>query len=427
MLRSKRTNVEVGGAGGGVRAGQFEDHATEVIGHLRTALAAVLSRTSVVGVRKGVGDIRKPTDLQKMLDLDAALAWSIYRAAHAEDPFRAATFIPGSVAFTRFLRTAERFGVDKETTDRAANAFTAFEGMVEIQGGDRASFLSMASDFDAELSSSVDLKHRRAAFRANSHIHGIQASTIVSCTAVRPNGEGTLDSASIRGHLGVRQLRRNPVLMTEFKWAMTGTDNSPERRTQFASEPLDPPAPGEDGPTAQLQHMGLMRRYCSQPLPNFRTFEENGYLQAELLTPGLGNAAAIDFFVGQVVRAFFPTPLSGSGPSWFTTIITRPASLFFRDLLIHRDAWDGPPPQVECFAGQSGEGFIFRGSARISGPNGVTELGKGPEVLHTSEIPRYVDMVGESLERLGWNPDEFRVFRFRWEYPVLQSLVRVAF
>lgn len=429
MLKQHDASIHAAEATGDARTG-FEDHATEVIGHLRSALAAVLSSTSTVAARKGVGEILKPTDLQKALGLDAALAWSIYRAVHSDDPFRAATFIPGSVALARFLKAAQNFGVSKDNTERATAAFQVFENMIEVQGGDRASFLSMASDYDAELSSAADLKQRRAAFRANSHIHGIQARTIFSNTIVRPNAEGRLDAISIRGQIGIRQLRRNPVLATEFKWATAVTANGttvPIVDSPLPSEPLDPPVPGDEGPEAALQRMGLMRKYCSEPLPNFRTFESNGFLCAQLVSPGLGNAKACDVVVGQFVRGFTTSPLGIEMASYFSTGLTRPAALFYRDVIVHWDAWKGPAPTVECFASNASDGLTFNEFSRLALYDEVVELGRGRNAIDIPEVPRYPEMVAEAFERSGWDPSEFRIFRFRWEYPVLQSMVRMMF
>lgn len=54
-------------------------------------------------------------------------------------------------------------------------------------------------------------------------------------------------------------------------------------------------------------------------------------------------------------------------------------------------------------------------------------LGSGVNVLHTPDVPRYPEMAQHVLDKLGWNADEFEVYRCRIEYPVLPSSVVLDF
>jgi hypothetical protein len=57
----------------------------------------------------------------------------------------------------------------------------------------------------------------------------------------------------------------------------------------------------------------------------------------------------------------------------------------------------------------------------------VIYLGQGLSVVDSEDVDRYTDMMRESFERLQWNPDEFHVYRFRMEYPLMPSSVIVQF
>jgi hypothetical protein len=54
-------------------------------------------------------------------------------------------------------------------------------------------------------------------------------------------------------------------------------------------------------------------------------------------------------------------------------------------------------------------------------------LGRGLEPGRTPVVPRYVEMIGYAMDRVGWNPDEFRLFRCIVEYPMVQSMIRLKF
>lgn len=53
--------------------------------------------------------------------------------------------------------------------------------------------------------------------------------------------------------------------------------------------------------------------------------------------------------------------------------------------------------------------------------------GVGVESPQIAEIPRYVDMLRTVCVQMGWDADRFDAYRCRMEYPVLHSLVDVAF
>src|SRR5690606_9492047 len=105
----------------------------------------------------------------------------------------------------------------------------------------------------------IELGHRRAMFKGNSHYLGVQAKVHLGCFLYRPsdNDAERLDCAVIRGKLGVRRLRRNA------SWVLSRTKAADEDtvvRQPVTREPLEPEVEAECG-------VSLMKEYCSRPLP----------------------------------------------------------------------------------------------------------------------------------------------------------------
>ena len=50
-------------------------------------------------------------------------------------------------------------------------------------------------------------------------------------------------------------------------------------------------------------------------------------------------------------------------------------------------------------------------------------VGKGLRNVATGEVPLYSEMIATIFDRLGWNPDRFRVHRLRWHYPIPSVMV----
>ena len=53
-------------------------------------------------------------------------------------------------------------------------------------------------------------------------------------------------------------------------------------------------------------------------------------------------------------------------------------------------------------------------------------LGDGIDAARTPLIPRYADLLSYAMQRTGWRPEDFRVFRCRVDYPVLYTRIRLT-
>ncbi len=381
---------------------------------LRPALAALLE-----GLRPRV---RRASELRRLLNLDQKLSWSVFNAATARDARVLASLLPGRLGMERFFTASARHGVPPETIERARAAFERFEASVARHAGSRDAFEMMLTELGAGNGEpgGADLKHKRAAFRGTSLLWGRQARVCSSTWIMHPGANpGPLDTVIIKGMVGLRRTRRAvPLQMTSRQWSWSTPGDPAEPNS---TEPLDP---RETGPEA----IGLLRDFCSQPLPEFRLRESRpGYRSHELVSNTLGASGEVTYFTGEASRADSVAP--GSVPGSEATIaksVDIPIEVYTADMLMHRTIWDTRPPEVRVYAYPLDGSKEFRESDLLPLTEQAEYLGEGLYAARTPLIPRYAEMLSFAMERMGWKAEEFRVFRCRVDYPVLSTRIRMT-
>src|SRR5689334_15921384 len=122
----------------------FEKHATEVLTALRSAIDELI--TSI----PGAGQIKRATDLQRVLGIRSTLAWQVFRVATSNNPVEEGRSVPGATALDRFLEASEKRGVPAPKVQLVRAAFEKFEDMVRTYAGSRAAFDSMIGGLTEE-------------------------------------------------------------------------------------------------------------------------------------------------------------------------------------------------------------------------------------------------------------------------------------
>jgi hypothetical protein len=272
--------------------------------------------------------------------------------------------MPSPVSMRKLFNAAAKRRVPDSIIEQASIAFNQFEELISEHAGDRESFASMVSALSSRQdgSSEIDLVQRRAAFKANSHIWGLQARVKMGCFIVRPNTDDPsfIDAIFLRGVVGLRQLRRDrPFIMSEI--ALSDSDGTIRRPAEI--ERLD---------TVDSQHgINLLRDFCTTPLPTIRNYINEGQrLVTELINSDVGSSAAFSGFLCDVLRK---------------------SDVRYRD--------------------EHNHALEFRSFI------------DNPFETAASDYPRYVDMIEYVMERLGWDPSEFESYRYRQAYPVMHSAV----
>ncbi len=395
--------------------GSFQEQAAWVLTRLRTALAQLIAAIP--------GGVRKAADVERALDLGGTVIWPIYRFANAHDPLAVASYLPGAALMRRFLGKAAARGIPVALIDSVDQAYEAFEDLVRTHADNRRTFDTMVSAYAQGETNQLDLQHKRACFRGNSHLWGVQAKTQLSCFIYHPDvaKPDQVDLAGIRGLLGLRRFR------PDASWTISHirlSDDDGVVRRAVCREALDPEGKGPFG-------VPLMRDFCSTPLPKFRSVPaESGFINVELEGNSVGNLSSVTCLIGDVSRnAHARYQDEHNRYQRAQTMIRTPCEVLIQDVLVREGMFGQISPVVFVYGDhrQVDPALPGRECDLLPLRESAVYMGKGPSVLQTLDVPRYPEMAQYAFDRLGWDGDKFDVYRCRVEYPVMPSSVVVRF
>lgn len=395
----------------------FEQLAPRIIQQLRSSLSAVIEAAS------SAGPIRKATDLERSLKLPTTLAWKVFTVAQAEAPLANVGNIPGPEAMNRFFAAAARHGVPDHLLVAARSAFAAFEDLVKVHAETRAALDSMISGLGHEGSNRIDLQHKRAAFKAYSHIWGVQARTQLSCFIFRPSrgDPSRLDFIGIRGLIGLWRLRR------DVSWVISSarvSDDDGRIRRPATIRPIDEPDPQSPG-------VSVLREFCSHPIPEFRSVPtESGFINTLLEPTTIGARSEVTCLLADTACEAMARYRDEHNQEHGTQSYVRtPSGVLIHDVMFPPGTFAPTEPRVFVYGDQRGVDPAAPGREcdLLALRESVVHLGRGVAVLRTPDVPRYPEMVRYAFERTGWDGDQFDVYRCRVEYPVMPSSVVVQF
>ena len=368
------------------------------------------------------GEIAKGADLHRALRIDRKLSWKVFKVANAPNPVAAGPHVPTRANMATFLKAAAKRGVPQPLIESLSRVAEDFEAVVARHAGDRATFDSMVSALAPDESTEqIDLAHRRLAFRGQRHILGVQAKTQLKIVALQPSKDPMmLDGVRAEGFVDLRRLRGSAPLTVSYSGARND-DGSPMEVRREALEPVT----GSYG-------LSLLRGFCSTPLPEFRGVEAgHGFVKGELVAHDVGNRAAVTCIEGHATPAALPR-YSEEGNRISGTVVTvrTPCEMLVLDLVLRKDTYGPVEPKAYVHAEHMGEmtwDTVIQNRFRLPFSPPVHYLGRGPSVLHTSDVPRYAELGAYLFERMGWDGEQFDVYRCRFEYPVMPASVEVRF
>jgi hypothetical protein len=394
----------------------FENQAIAVLERLRNAMSAVIEAIPVAG------RIKRASDLQRVLGIGSTLAWQVFRVATAANPIEEGRGVPGSTAMERFLEAAAKRGVPAQPIADLRASIEEFQELVRVHAGSRATFDSMLGGLSEHGADELDLMHKRAAFRANSHFLGARAKATVGIMVCQPaaTDENMIDALTIKGLVGLSTQRRNA------SWGLTTlrhTTDDGTLREVAGIAPLDP-AGASNG-------IAFFRDFCTKPLPPFKVLKNrDGSFNVRVDGELIDQQSAVTLILGFVCKSMNSRYRSdddtflGSVPT-----VRIPSEVLIHDIIVRDDLFPQASPQVEVFHDFNCEPFgePHRNHDRLPMGESVIYLGRGLDVLETPEVPRYQEMIREAMRRVGWDPSRFNVYRCRVEFPIVPSLLRIKF
>lgn len=397
----------------------FEQHAAVVLGALQRSLAALLATTP--------GEVARAKDVERTFGLDARLGWQIHKIATAANPLACGTSVPARVSMQRFLKAAARRRLPAETVARVSDAFDNLEQLVQDYAGDRERFESMVGSTQGEEADEFDLKHKKAAHRANSHLWGVNVRASARVMMVHPGAGSSIDVALLATYSDLHRLRAAAPLFIPLGSARV-SENANDRASSYVDRPIAalPSATGAF----------LLREFSSPDLRGAQVVEGPGASPLLLEIPeGVGLKNAVTVTTGSTSLGD-PSPFATETPELHCTPQVRlPVELMLVDMLIHQSAFpirQPFPTRVGVIGNESREIFAWKPDLRkrmetLAVRERCTHLGLGVELLGTPDLPRHVDMLTSVCEAMSWNPNEFHVYRCRVEYPILRTSLRVEF
>lgn len=362
---------------------------------------------------------KRPVDVERALQIDASLAWQMVQIATAENPLAASMHVPGGAAMNRVLRAAQERGVSDSVVNAVRDAYHGFEGVVACYCNDRPSFDTMVYDLHGQDDRKSMLRHKRAAYRANMHLWGVHAGTVVNCVVYNIDAKGWLECAHLRLYVGVKRLRPN----IPYPLKLTAWRSVEQKDGTWAITPVKEREPIEPGDML-AGGTSLMPSFCSDPPPEIRirrlSLDVHG---ADIIGETIGNSSASTCVVGDVLRRIAPWPIPGDDQLGSRLWIEAPAEAAICDLLVPIGLSDRQAPTVSAYRYASGsEGVTHsRDHEALTVSEDAHYAGVGPAAVRMAEYPLYPRLIESVCERLGWNAESYDVYRCRVRFPVLHS------
>lgn len=396
----------------------FAAAAANVARHLGAAMRDLLAE--LPGCDRGWNG----SELATALDIDVNLAWKVLNVSKPGSPATVLERVPGGAAMQILIRAAKQTGVAAATIARLESAMKAYEALIDAHAGDRNGLESLLTHLDGAERAN-DIAARRAAFRANSTLLGVQTHAQLAAYIFWPehgaDGEQSSAMAILRGYAGFCRLR------SDITWILgrgRRTDHQGQLYGQMLPEPLD-------AEMAQ-QHDGvpLLRAFSSDVMPPVRrTVMPDGMAIDRLLPGAVGRQASLTFFFAETMRPGLARVEDRSKSPLRLVVSTHtPCEELIFDAIFHKDLPPLGKPELVTASELGGVSVGYCDpSERITLHLGakIEDRGMGVETLHVRDLPRYPTLLQSVFSRIGMNAADFRAYRVKVEFPPVASAVMI--
>jgi len=391
---------------------QFEHVCEQAVGRLRAALIELFESVGA--------DPNVPQAVAREYGLNKTLTWNISKVIQAPDHFSAVPHLPGAQSLERLVERMARKGASSTAVQNARDAIQAFDKMVEVHVGDRPT-LDLIVDSMAPSSESLELS-RKLAFRGNSGLYGVQASTRVLSCMLRPSEQdpSRMDVVMLSGYAGFRRLR------PDVRWPLFTFRTRSVEAAAHASN-LWGPEPSE--PSDHLRPPLVFSRGESPAIDMFKA--PDGGVEYTLASGSVGAATAFDCYRGEVFRAVAPSRQTFPGETGeFCASISAPVEQLVLDVIVHEDLAFVLDAEALTYGTMYGSGEATRpGGDRTRLPIRArpVELAGRPPAVSTAMVPRYNEIFRTMHTRLGVDPTRLRGLRLEMKYPPQGGMVKLRF
>ncbi len=358
-----------------------------------------------------------PQRLAQALGLDKVLCSRVLKASRAFDPLAVLHLLPGPEPMRRFYRAARRKGVDAVLAKEAELGIDRFRVFLRQELGDRSSLDAALSAWLPEAKREFELRRKQAAFRAMSQLLGVSVTQNYGLVLLHPSTDQKhIDVVWVLGLFGIQRERPGArVKLATRRITRDGKARRPRTLDGVAANDLE----------------GLrLDSYCALPPASFelrRSLDTMHYLLGD---DGFGREARRDLVLAEVNKAeLLSRPPEGRKGYVFVDVDSPSRHILF-DVLVHKDIYPDATPELGIYDA-SFEGWVDvndEGSelARLELAEELQQLKSTKDMLHPS-IPRHRELLHEVFERLGWDPNPWRIHRCEVEYPLYGSQIVISF
>ncbi|MBY0310910.1 MAG: hypothetical protein K2W85_02455 [Phycisphaerales bacterium] len=363
------------------------------------------------------GQSMRPAALARSIGIDRTLAARIVRAARSEDATGNETLkespAPGGLRI--IIDAARRAGASEAMLEPTVQATNGFERLILEFPGGRSALEATMAERDGDLRDRNERAAKQAIHRAMSSLVGYQADTVLATTIISPGRDDTsCDVTYVLGKYGVRRLRASsPITVFGFR-STPNVQNLAETQVESIDGLANP----------ENARAYLMPDFCSRPLPPLSLFQSGSMLLYTLADSVPEVNHPVSLTAALVARNAGPRHQSGGRTFHFESHVCRlPCKVLLADVLIHDDVFSGSEPTVSSALQGIGSGERRPDMPefqldRIDLGLPFSPLGVGLGATETSEVPRYPQLLAQVFARRGLNPERFRGYRLRVQYPV---------
>ena len=391
----------------------FPVHLEESLRQVRGALTELLASVGA--------DPAAPQVVSRRFRINKNLAWKVSKVVNATDLVGVAPHVPRPAGARILLEALARGGAPAEVVARAREALGAYEAMVRLHAGDRASLELLLSSLMPDRVDSKSLEAaRKLAFQGNSAIWGVQARAQLTLQVLHPSSDPErVSSATVQGFVDFRRLRPSATWPLA-RFQVLHVDGTPGRALD---RPLDPASVASGGPP-------IMHDYCTGSLPEIREVAIEGGTELVLGEGPVGNTATANCLTAVVAEGFAPRHAAESDmhASLWTNLHTPVEALQY-DLLLHRDLGFGTPTAHLLSAMETAHEPQLQWNEDDTLPltERVERLGAGPPVMASPLFPRYHELAADAVRYAGHDPEQYEGWRFVLRYPPIPTRAVLRF
>ena len=328
---------------------------------------------------------------------------------------------PGPDPLRRLITAAKKAKVDQAIIASATDAIKGFDSLIRNDIGDRSALDAIVSAWLPEARAEFELRRKQAAYRAMSQLMGSAININLATAILRPSSDGEhLDLVWLFGLMGVQRLRPGSTVRFASR-RMAHEDEPPRKQQTLDGESVDG--------FADLR----LDEFCSTPPAELEICPAGEVVHYILSSREYGPRSAVDLTFAELNRkeiTHFP-PVGSRRKRYFAAEMTAPSKILVFDVLLHEDVMPGQDPSLiiydTSFEGTANVNDRSRDINRLDLCETIQHLGKGISRFRTSDVPRYLELLQYTCDRLGWEGDKFRGYRCRIEYPIYGSQVTMAF